>query len=183
MSEIDAVFIDRDGTLGGDDTVQYPGTFELFPYSFEAITRLKEAGIYVFSFTNQPGISSGRATLEEFREELNRFGFTDVFICPHKPEENCHCRKPQPGMLRAAAAKYKELDLEKCVVIGDRWSDMAAADKVNATKILVKTGAGKTTLIDSSKIDYAANNLKDAVEWLYQSFDLKKQSVLKVDDA
>lgn len=25
--KIEAVFLDRDGTIGGDDTVHYPGTF------------------------------------------------------------------------------------------------------------------------------------------------------------
>ena len=52
ISKIEAVFLDRDGTIGGDDTLHYPGTFKLFPYSQELISRLKGDGIKVFSFTN-----------------------------------------------------------------------------------------------------------------------------------
>ncbi|WP_053220102.1 HAD-IIIA family hydrolase [Virgibacillus senegalensis] len=171
MNKIDAVFIDRDGTIGGDDTVHYPGTFELYPFSLKTIRRLTNDGVNVFSFTNQPGISRGEATIQEFTEELQRFGFTDVYICPHGPDDKCPCRKPEPGMLLQAADDYG-LNLNKTVVIGDRWSDMAAADEVHAIKIMVETGAGIATLeekpskLEKMKIDYIAKNLEDAVEWL-----------------
>ncbi|MDQ0227942.1 histidinol phosphatase-like enzyme [Metabacillus niabensis] len=55
--KIEAIFLDRDGTIGGDDTVHYPGSFQLYPHSRELINKLKEDGIKVFSLTNQPGIS------------------------------------------------------------------------------------------------------------------------------
>ncbi|MGN1387901.1 MAG: hypothetical protein ACI4XS_14975, partial [Bacillus sp. (in: firmicutes)] len=58
---IEAVFLDRDGTIGGDDTIHYPGAFELYFYTPELIHKLKNSGIKVFSFTNQPGISEGKA--------------------------------------------------------------------------------------------------------------------------
>ncbi|MEW9502486.1 HAD-IIIA family hydrolase [Jeotgalibacillus marinus] len=133
------------------------------------------------SFTNQPGISAGKASKQEFVEELKEFGFDDTFICPHDRNERCHCRKPNTGMLIAAAEKH-ELDLKKCVVIGDRWSDIVAADKVKSMKILVKTGAGQSAITEhydrlkNIKIDYLADNLNDAVNWLYQHFQIKKES-------
>lgn len=174
--KIEAIFLDRDGTIGGDDTVHYPGTFELFSYSQELIRKLKREGIKVFSFTNQPGISEGKAILQEFIEELTKFGFDDIFICPHSQSEGCNCRKPNTGMLIEGAEKYK-LNLEKCVVIGDRWSDMLAASNANCFKILVKTGAGHSALneyydkIKDLDIDYIAENFKDAIDWLYCQFD------------
>ena len=54
-SLIPAIFIDRDGTIGGSDEVIYPGDFELFPFSQNAIDRLKKLGLRLFGFTNQPG--------------------------------------------------------------------------------------------------------------------------------
>lgn len=176
-SKIEAVFLDRDGTIGGDDTVHYPGTFKLFPYSQELISRLKADGIKVFSFTNQPGISKGKATMKEFIEELTEFGFDDIFICPHNHNEGCICRKPNTGMLLHGAEKYK-LKLENCVVIGDRWSDLIAASKTGCIKILVKTGAGHSAIsehydkIKEIDIEYIANNLEDAIDWLYQQFQI-----------
>jgi histidinol phosphatase-like enzyme len=59
---IQAVFIDRDGTIGGSDKVIFPGEFELFPFSSKALEILKKADIPVFSFTNQPGNITRRST-------------------------------------------------------------------------------------------------------------------------
>ncbi len=63
MTHIQAVFIDRDGTIGGNDQVIYPGEFTLFPNVLKTIQLLKSSGILVCSFTNQPGISKGESTL------------------------------------------------------------------------------------------------------------------------
>lgn len=41
------------------------------------------------------------------------------------------------------AANENDLDLRKCVVIGDRWTDLVSAQEAGCIKILVQTGAGK----------------------------------------
>jgi histidinol phosphatase-like enzyme len=38
----------------------------------------------IFSFTNQPGIADGIATVADFVQELEGFGFDDIYVCPHK---------------------------------------------------------------------------------------------------
>ena len=173
-NKIEAVFIDRDGTIGGDDTIHYPGHFECFPYTYFCIEQLKANDIKVFSFTNQPGISRKLATEQNFIDELKGFGFDDVLICPHSPEDGCRCRKPGIGMLVDSARKH-QLNLENSVVIGDRWSDMAAAAKANCIKILVKTGSGPVTLLEHKNklreytIDFIAEDLQEAVQWIFQS--------------
>ncbi|WP_313123152.1 HAD-IIIA family hydrolase, partial [Exiguobacterium sp.] len=126
MNSIQAIFFDRDGTIGGDNTVHYPGTFTLFPHVASLMERLRNQGMLLIAFTNQPGISKGLAREEEFRTELQDFGFDDILICPHAAEDHCTCRKPSPNLLWQAQAKH-DLRLEQCVVIGDRWSDMVAA--------------------------------------------------------
>ncbi|WP_214812076.1 HAD-IIIA family hydrolase [Exiguobacterium sp. s127] len=176
MKNIEAVFLDRDGT-GGGTTMHYPGEFKLFPYTALAINRLKKDRIPLFSFTNQPGISKGFATIEDFQQELTGFGFDDVYICPHNPQEGCTCRKPGIGML-SKAQKAHNLTLENCVVIGDRWTDMLAASTAGCIKILVRTGAGEMSLRDhrdesnNIRIDYIASDLKDAISWLYSQYSL-----------
>ena len=173
-NRIEAVFIDRDGTIGGDDTIHYPGHFECFPFTYSCIEQMKAHGMTVLAFTNQPGISKGMAAEQDFIDELKGFGFDDVLICPHLPEDECKCRKPEIGMLVDGARNY-QLNLENCIVIGDRWSDMAAAAKANCSKILVQTGSGKFTLLEHEDklhgyaIDYIAEDLKDAVYWILQS--------------
>lgn len=174
--KIEAVFIDRDGTIGGSNEVVYPGEFELFPFTLKSMEMLKNAGILVFSFTNQPGIARGEAQLDDFLNELNSFGFNKIYICPHQHGEGCTCRKPSPDML-IKAAKDNNLELKNCVVIGDRWTDMLAAEQAGCTKILVKTGSGEKDLSKyqnnqffgkwlEAAPDYAAENLLDAVNWL-----------------
>ena len=169
--KVQAVFIDRDGTIGGTDDVIYPGDFQLFPFAKEAIKILKEREIRIFSFTNQPGISRGEACKEDFINELNSFGFDDIYICPHESSERCKCRKPETELLESAATQ-NNLILQHCVVIGDRWSDMLAAVKVGAIKILVLTGAGKDAIgkyrdkWSEYEPDYVAENFLEAVRWL-----------------
>lgn len=176
-----AIFIDRDGTIGGTDRVVYLGEFQLFPFVNESIYKLKSLGNLIFSFTNQPGIARGEATIEDFEKELKGIGFDKVYLCPHQHNEGCQCRKPSPRMLIQAAKEYN-LNLKECVVIGDRWTDMLAAQKAGCIKILVKTGAGEE---DFKKYrnqeyygkyaevspDYFASDFQDAVEWIITSLN------------
>lgn len=179
---IQAVFIDRDGTIGGSEEVIYPGEFQLFPNVKESIEELKKAGVLICSFTNQPGVSKRECTYDSFDHELKSFGFDQIYLCPHQHHEDCDCRKPSPGMLKKAAAE-NNLDLKKCVVIGDRWTDLLAADDAGCTKILVKTGSGKTALekYDNNdyfgrwgeiKPDFIAEDFNEAVKWLLCSRDM-----------
>jgi histidinol-phosphate phosphatase family protein len=142
---INAVFIDRHGTIGGDCSITYLGKFKLYPFSEEAIRLLKNLNIKVFAFTNQPGISKGESTVYEFEKELLGFGFEKAYICPHSEEEQCSCRKPSHEMLIKASNEYN-IDLKKCAVIGDRWSDMLAGNNAGTKKILVMTGTGNEAL-------------------------------------
>jgi histidinol-phosphate phosphatase family protein len=179
--KLQAVFIDRDGTIGGSEKVEYPGELSLFPYTQQSIFRLKNAGIKGFSFTNHPGISRGEAHQEDFVKELLSFGFDDVYICPHQQDAGCDCRKPAPGML-LQGAENNGLHLDKCAVIDDRWTDMIAAEQAGCMKILVKTGAGAKVFNKYQNKeyddkwaeivpDYIADTLEDAVNWLFKDDD------------
>ncbi|QFG00061.1 HAD-IIIA family hydrolase [Psychrobacillus glaciei] len=170
--EIQAVFIDRDGTIGGTGHFIHPKDFKPYDFSNDAFQLLQSHGIKTFALTNQHRISRGEDLLNEFQEEFKSYGLNDAFICPHSENADCHCHKPKPGMLLEAAWKYN-LDLKQCVVIGDVGStDMLAAHAVGALKILVLTGWGKNSLeqyrhswkdVDP---DYIAENLLEAVRWL-----------------
>ncbi|KYG26062.1 HAD-IIIA family hydrolase [Alkalihalobacillus trypoxylicola] len=172
--QIEAIFIDRDGTIGGNEQVTYPRDFKLFPYVLNSIATLKKSGVLLFAFTNQPGISKGEVRLKSFEEELTGFGFDNIYLCPHQHFENCLCRKP--SMLKMAAKEY-QLDLKNCVVIGDRWTDLIAADEVGCFKILVKTGNGEEAYKkyhqkqffgrwNQVHPDLVANDFNEAVNWL-----------------
>lgn len=113
---------------------------------------------------------------DDFLDELTSCGFDKAYICPHQHGEGCTCRKPSPGMLIKAALDYG-LELKNCVVIGDRWTDMIAAQRAGCMKILVKTGSGEKDLAKyrsnqffgewlEAVPDYIAEDLSDAVKWI-----------------
>ncbi|OPA78633.1 hypothetical protein BVG16_12280 [Paenibacillus selenitireducens] len=173
-----AVFIDRDGTIGGNGHFIHPRDFTPYPFSVEAIHELKAMGMKVFGFTNQHRISRDEAKADDFMQEFSGYGLDGAYICPHEPEHLCKCHKPAPGMLLQAAREH-DLDLTKCIVIGDVGStDMLAAAAVGATKILVKTGWGEGSLGQfraswaHTEPDYVANNLLDAVHWIKGRFGI-----------
>lgn len=176
MLIIKAVFVDRDGTLGGHGHFIHPRDFELFPTSLAALKLLKDHGMKIFALTNQHNISKGLATESDFHKEFASYGFDAAYICPHEPEEGCECHKPRPGMLQKAEAEY-ELDLAHCAVIGDVGStDMLAAAAVGAKRILVETGWGKPSLekyrhqwYEQATPDFVAKDLLDAAKWLVGS--------------
>ncbi|WP_018924107.1 HAD-IIIA family hydrolase [Salsuginibacillus kocurii] len=175
---IEAVFIDRDGTLGGDDYELLPGDFWFYPGIKNSIKRLKQHNIPLFTFTNQPLIAYEKTTIEAFKKELKGVGFDYIYVCPHDPKSKCECRKPASGMLEAAALRHG-LHLKHCVVIGDRWTDMLAAEKTGCHKILVKTGAGKDAFerLYNDKyrgewanvsLEFAAEDFNKAVTWILE---------------
>lgn len=168
--DLQAVFLDRDGTIGGSEAVEYPGEFKLFRYTPEVIEQLKAKGIQVFSFTNQPGISRAEATEDDFVREFKAFGFDEIYLCPHHHKEGCQCRKPSTGMLKKAAKEHS-LDLSKCAVFGDRWTDIIAAKSAGCIAVLVLTGSGTASyeqnhLTSNVQPDYVAENLQAGAEWL-----------------
>lgn len=166
-----AVFIDRDGTMGGDYYVEFPQDYYAYDGTREAFSLLKESGFSPMIFTNQSCIARGKDKGYDFAAEFEEIGADDWFICPHDTADNCNCRKPETGLLEQAREKYS-LDLSQCYVIGDRWSDMAAGGKMGCKLILVMTGRGGESLgCDREKWAefepvYVADTLYEAAKWL-----------------
>jgi D-glycero-D-manno-heptose 1,7-bisphosphate phosphatase len=155
-----AVFLDRDGTLV--EEVGYLDRLErlqLFPYTTEALRILARAGFRLVVITNQAGVARGyfdegfvQRANQHLVDRLADAGVTvdGVYFCPHHPDGTveryrvaCECRKPNPGMLRAAERDLA-IDLSRSWVVGDRWLDVALAAGVGARGILVRTGYGET---------------------------------------
>ena len=62
---------------------------------------------------------------------------SSIFYCPHRPDENCTCRKPKPGLI-LQASKYHKVDLKNSFFIGDSNTDMKAAEAAGCKGILLK---------------------------------------------
>lgn len=150
------ILLDRDGVINHDsaDFIKSPAEWEPIDGSLEAIARLNQSGYRVAVISNQSGIARGLLDIEtlnrihsKMRRILAQLGgkIEAVMFCPHGPEDNCHCRKPQPGMLNDLAHRLR-VSLDNVPVVGDSLRDLQAAQAVGATPILVKTGKGKKTL-------------------------------------
>jgi D-glycero-D-manno-heptose 1,7-bisphosphate phosphatase len=48
--------------------------------------------------------------------------FHSIHFCPHKPESHCNCRKPEPGLAKAALSALC-IDSNKTCIIGDTYAD------------------------------------------------------------
>ena len=139
-----AVLFDRDGTLVVD--VPYngdPARVAPVPRARAALGLLRSAGIRTGVITNQSGIARGLVTAAQVAAVNRRVdelvGPFDVWqVCPHGPDDGCACRKPAPGMVKAACAETG-VDPARCVVIGDIGADVDAAAAAGAVGILVPT--------------------------------------------
>jgi histidinol-phosphate phosphatase family protein len=131
-----AVFIDRDGVinLNRDDYVKSWAEFEFIPGAKDAIQHINETDFLLIIITNQSPIGRGIFTQEtldgihkKMLEELfEHGGYVDaIYFCPHKPDDNCNCRKPKSGLILDAANDFK-IDLPSSWMLGDSDSDIAA---------------------------------------------------------
>jgi D-glycero-D-manno-heptose 1,7-bisphosphate phosphatase len=152
-----AVFIDRDGTINEEKEYLFrTEDFAFIPGAPQAIRLFNEAGYLVFVVTNQSGIARGYYTEEDVHllhqyigTLLEQFGakVDGWFYCPHHPSGHgkyslsCFCRKPLPGMLMEAAARFS-VDLESSIMIGDKLVDLEAGYAAGCRSILVRTGYG-----------------------------------------
>ena len=64
-----------------------------------------------------------------------------IFYCPHTPDDDCHCRKPAPGLLEQIGERYG-IDLKSVPVVGDALRDVLAGAAAGCQPHLVLTGNG-----------------------------------------
>jgi D-glycero-D-manno-heptose 1,7-bisphosphate phosphatase len=181
-----AVFLDRDGTINRD--VGYPNSYsmvEIYPYSFEAVRKINEAGFLSVIVTNQSGIGRGfieEKNLHDIHRKL-RLAFAEqkatldgIYYCPHDEysemqeyRKACACRKPNPGMAQQAARDL-DIDTARSYMIGDKVEDILFGINIQATPILLLTGFGQKSLqkLKEQEIEpaHVAETLKEAVDWI-----------------
>ena len=155
-----ALFLDRDGVINEEigyliraEEVRFvPGIVSLC----RAAQRL---GYRLVVVTNQSGIARGYYTEGEFlalmewmRGELGPQGvrLDAVYFCPYHPEHGIgpyrrehEDRKPSPGMLRRAAEDLG-ISLAASVLVGDRCSDVAAANAAGLRQTFLLQGTEET---------------------------------------
>ena len=177
-----AIFLDRDGTINKyKDFITDIRDIELLPTVATAIKKINESGYLAIIVSNQPVVARGECTFDEVNEMFDKIetllgkdgAYIDgVYYCPHHPKSgfigevkelkiDCDCRKPKIGMLLKAANDFN-LDLPKCVMIGDGENDVKTGKNAGIKTVLVKTGIQDDCNVSP---DFIANDLLEAVNF------------------
>lgn len=175
------IILDRDGVINYDSPyyIKSPEEWIPIPGSLDAIAKLYKAGWTISVATNQSGIGRGlysHEILAEIHAKMQTMvasvgGKIDsIFYCPHHPIDKCQCRKPQPGLLNQIAQHYR-CDLTQVPFVGDKWTDVEAAQTVGCQSILVATGLSEVEIPPSAEIPLFAN-LAELTQWLLNNLNL-----------
>ncbi len=182
-----AVFLDRDGTLNVEKGyIRNVEDLELIPGVAQAVRRLNDAGFLAILASNQTGAARGFydvAHIDALHERLAQLlqgqagaHLDAVYYCPHLgkgvvPElaVACTCRKPEPGMIQQAMARFPEIEIEKSYMLGDKASDVAFGYNVGCQSILLKTGYGERVLAGKYQVleqqpHFVCADMPEAVE-------------------
>ena len=176
-----ALILDRDGVLLAQETGKYITRlldvhFEIG--ALEAVVKLSKEFDHTIVVTNQACINKGLTTLKEVERihgwisdaVRRRNGHIDAFyVCPHRPEENCPCRKPKNGLLLTAMEEF-DIDPTKSVVVGDSNRDLEMALSLQFPFVLLKSGEGQETLdrIDLSRRMYGFSVFDTLFDFAYK---------------
>lgn len=181
-----AVFLDRDGVInqvlvknGAPHPPASLEVLEFLPGVGEAIEALRGAGFRIIVVTNQPDVATGtqqREMVEAINSRIERtFHVDDIKVCYHVDSDGCSCRKPKPGMLLDAAARWS-LDLGQSFMVGDRWRDVEAGKAAGCRTILLKNeyadlrlekpDAIAVSLLEASALILSSRESLEDAKWL-----------------
>jgi D-sedoheptulose 7-phosphate isomerase len=172
-----AVFLDRDGVInrafvrdGKPFPPPTPQALEVLPEVPEALQELKSHGFELLVVTNQPDVGRGkqsRQALDAMHQALRaQLPLDDILVCCHTDQDNCDCRKPQPGMLLDAARKHN-IDLAASFMVGDRWRDIEAGYNAGCKTILIDYGYSERP--PDREPDLRVKSLREAADWIIRS--------------
>ena len=164
--------LDRDGTINQDigTYVTNPSQFVPIPGSLEAVALIRRKGYNVVILTNQAGIMKGLITPADvdavhdyMLKLLGQAGCSNIngiYYSTTNLKDDIYA-KPNIGMFKRAEAEQR-LKFKGGAYVGDKISDLKAAEKIHTMPVLVKTGYGLETL---EKLETFANrSLKKKVQ-------------------
>ncbi len=151
-----ALFLDRDGVV--NEEIGYLSRAEevrFVPGIFSLCRTAVRLGYRIVIVTNQAGIARGLYTVTDFERLMawmrsafarHQVELAAVYFCPYHPEHGLgeyrrehEDRKPGPGML-LRAARDLGVELTESVLVGDRCSDVGAANAAGLREAFLLSG-------------------------------------------
>jgi len=130
---------------------------------------LYQRGFRLVVITNQSGVGRGLFSLGRLQEMNSRLmdmvsrsdaQLERIYYCPHRPDENCLCRKRQTTLLMDAALDLS-FEPAKVVVIGDKSADIELGRRAGALTMLISRN-GLSSDGKRTAADYVVRDLLDA---------------------
>jgi D-glycero-alpha-D-manno-heptose 1-phosphate guanylyltransferase len=138
LSKIDkswTLFIDRDGVINDETVGEYVLHWGQFIFSkgvLQSFKKLSNLFGRILLVTNQRGVGKGLMRGEdldsihlEMKREIAAVGghLDQIYFCTDV-ENSSFNRKPNPGMAVQAKRDFPEIDFSKCIMVGNKPSDM-----------------------------------------------------------
>jgi D-glycero-D-manno-heptose 1,7-bisphosphate phosphatase len=167
-----AVFLDLNGTLV--EPVQPDSLEELniLPGAQAAVALLLHAGFLLPVVTVQSRIAKGHYSEPDFRDWFDRLraehlsGLGPVYVCPHRFNDDCDCKKPNTQLFEQAAEELS-IDRRFSFVVGDTGGDLEAAKRFGARSCLVRSGWGHLEEVEYGRsADVVCDGVLEAAEWI-----------------
>ncbi|MDP3705859.1 MAG: D-glycero-beta-D-manno-heptose 1,7-bisphosphate 7-phosphatase [Legionellaceae bacterium] len=176
LSTLPVIILDRDGIINEDSPyyIKSEDEFIFLPGSVEAIARLTASGYRIGVATNQSGVSRGyysEAKLAAIHEKMMYHVLAaggridEIVYCLHMPEDECLCRKPNPGMLFELASRFACAPSD-LIFIGDKITDIQAAEAAGAKPMLVLSSMTDQNTLQSYPHVPVFSSLAECVECL-----------------
>ena len=184
------LLMDRDGVLnqivvdpeqGTIGSPLHPDQVQVFPWLPQVLLRLHHAGWRLAVVSNQPAAAKGQTTMDNLQRtharvmEIAQSAGAELrsFVCWHKSEDACRCRKPRTGLLEDALRELGEgVEPGACWMVGDGVTDVQAgvalhlqtaflgAQKCDACQVFRVRGVYPTQWASNLQ-EFAATLLKD----------------------
>ena len=167
------VFFDRDGVINRPKIKQKKpyaprlfSDFYIYKDIKQLILKLINHNYLIFIVTNQPDIGNNLMDIKELnlmhKKLRSLVKIDEIYVCMHSQVDNCMCRKPSAYFLFQAQKKYN-LNLKNCYFIGDRYSDMLAAQRANCIPIFIDKKYSETPFMNGLNV---VKNTKRAVHYI-----------------
>ena len=172
------VILDRDGTIIEEKNYLHrPEQVVLLPGAAEGLRLLCERGYVLTVVTNQSGVGRGYFSMADvdrvhcrLTELLADRGIAlqGIYVCPHRANQRCACRKPAVGLISRASADCGLTSDTIAAVIGDKESDMQFGKNLASPVILLMSGYGREERARGVSADFYAEDLLQAARWLLE---------------
>jgi len=177
------ILIDRDGVINKKATqgeyISKWSDFEWIEETRLAMKLLAKKGFMFIVITNQAGVARGvidPIELEVIHQNMiddlkkDNIDVLNIYLCPHHWNDECECRKPNPGMLYQASLEWN-FRLDKAIFIGDDIRDCQTAYNAGTNSVFIGENSELKNISHEIQPIFSTINLDDCVSNIIKHFN------------